>query len=313
MTPQFDINRAYYLFLLIRRTEEAIIEIYPSDKIKSPVHLSIGQEAIAVGTCMALQADDVIFSNYRGHAHYMARGGDLNRFWAELYGKETGCCKGKGGSMHLADLSVNFMPASAIVASAIPNAVGYAMAMKATKKPGCVVVFLGDGATEEGVFWESLNFASLKKLPVLFVCENNNYAIYSEQSHRQSGQSISQKCERFDVPSAAFQGYSTSKVFAEVLAAREDIINGGGPRFLEFETYRFYDHVGIDDDHKLKLRPTTDMTRTAIEQDDLLVLAKKLPSIEANDIAAKVTQNIKNAIAFADASDFPTRNALLEQ
>ena len=171
-----DFYRSLYR---IRRVEEEIAKIYPTDKIKSPVHLSIGQEGVAVGVCQALRPDDVVFGTYRGHALYLAKGGDLNQMIAELYGKITGCCKGKGGSMHLADVKHGFMGTSAVVGSTIPNAVGYAYGLKYQRQDRLVASFFGDGAVEEGVFHETLNFAALKRVPIIFICENNQYAIHS--------------------------------------------------------------------------------------------------------------------------------------
>ena len=173
MKKKFNLEKAYHLFLLIRKTEEKIINLYSTDKIKSPVHLSIGQEAIAVGVSMALSDEDIIFSNYRGHAHFIAREANFEKMWAELFGKIRGTARGKGGSMHLNDTNKNFMPTSAIVSSAVPQAVGYAFALKYKKNPGVVICYHGDGATEEGVFWESLNFSSLHNLPIIFICQNN--------------------------------------------------------------------------------------------------------------------------------------------
>ena len=165
-----DIYERFYRSLYrIRRVEEEIARIYPSDKIKSPVHLSIGQEAVSVGVCEALRPKDVVFGTYRSHAYYLAKGGDLKKMVAELYGKATGCAKGKGGSMHLIDAAHGIMGASAVVGTTIPNAVGYAYALKLQRKDSVVVSLFGDGATDEGVFYESLNFAALKQLPIIFI------------------------------------------------------------------------------------------------------------------------------------------------
>src|SRR5947209_2166114 len=162
-------EQLYRSLYRIRRLEEEIARAYPTDKIKSPVHLSIGQEAVAVGVCAALRPDDVVFGTYRGHATYLAKGGDLRAMVAELYGKVTGCARGKGGSMHLVDVAHGVMGTSAVVATTIPHAVGYAWALKQRRSDAVTVAFLGDGATEEGVFAEALNLASLKQAPVLFV------------------------------------------------------------------------------------------------------------------------------------------------
>ncbi len=176
----------YRAMYRIRRLEEEVARVYPSDKIKSPVHLSIGQEAVSVGVCEALEPQDIVFGTYRGHALYLAKGGDMRRMVAELYGKATGCTGGKGGSMHLIDSDRGVMGTSAVVGTTIANAVGYAYALRYRRRNAIVASFFGDGATEEGVFAESLNFAALKKLPILFVCENNQYAIHTHQSRRQS-------------------------------------------------------------------------------------------------------------------------------
>src|SRR2546425_11905807 len=186
-------EQLYRSLYRIRRAEEEIARVYPSDKVKSPVHLSIGQEAVSVGVCEALRSGDVVFGTYRGHALYLAKGGDLKRMIAELYGKATGCTKGKGGSMHLIAPEHGVMGASAVVGTTIANAVGYAYGLRYRREDAIVASFFGDGATEEGVFAESLNFAVLKRLPVLFVCENNQYAIHTHQSRRQGTPAI---CDR---------------------------------------------------------------------------------------------------------------------
>src|SRR5579872_6935238 len=178
-------ERFYRSLYRIRRVEEEVARVYPSDCIKSPVHLSIGQEAISVGVCEALRPDDVVFGTYRGHALYLAKGGDLKQMVAELFGKATGCAKGKGGSMHMIAPEAGVMGTSAVVGTTIANAAGYAYALKLRRRDTVVASFFGDGATEEGVFAETLNFAVLKRLPVLFVCENNGYAIHTAQAKRQ--------------------------------------------------------------------------------------------------------------------------------
>jgi len=167
-----DFERIYRSLRRIRRAEEEVARIYPTDKIKSPVHLSIGQEAVSVGVCDVLRPEDVVSPTYRGHATYMAKGGPLRELFAEMYGKATGVAGGKGGSMHLIDMSHNIIGTSAVVGTTIPLAIGYALTFKRLRADRVVASFFGDGATEEGVFTESLNFASLHKLPVLFVCEN---------------------------------------------------------------------------------------------------------------------------------------------
>ncbi|MBT5349925.1 MAG: thiamine pyrophosphate-dependent dehydrogenase E1 component subunit alpha, partial [Nitrospina sp.] len=181
-----ELASAMYLDMLrIRLVEEGIADLYPEQEMRCPVHLCIGQEAIPVGVCSALENEDIVMGNHRSHGHYLAKGGDLKSMMAEIYGKATGCSKGKGGSMHLIDLSVNFLGTTPIVASIVPIAVGTAFATYLKDETKVSVIFLGRAATEEGVFAESLNFAALKKLPVVFVSEDNFFSVYTPLSERQ--------------------------------------------------------------------------------------------------------------------------------
>jgi len=306
---EFDYLKAYYYLRLIRRAEEKIIEIYSSDKIKSPVHLSIGQENIAVGVCSALTKDDVVFSNYRGHAHYIARGGDLNKMWAELYGKKDGHSGGKAGSMHLMDLNVNFMAASAIVASAIPNAVGYAFAKKSRGEKGVVVCFHGDGATDEGVYWESMNFAALFKLPILFICENNGYAIYSKQKSRSPKDNIVEKVNSFGVKAERLQSETTKSIMKSVEVACDAIRKTNEPMMLECMTYRWFDHVGPGDDHLKGFRDSKELVNWKAKNE----LKKIQAFIKPEDVHAidlQVEVDLEMAINFAENSPFPTVDEL---
>src|SRR5688572_3023538 len=195
-TREQDAARYRALFR-IRRTEEEIAAIYPSDAIQSPIHLSIGQEAISVGVCEALLPQDIVFGTYRSHAVYLAKGGSLKRMVAELYGKATGCAGGKGGSMHLIDVEHGVMGTSAVVGTTIPVSVGYAYAAKLQRRNLVVASFFGDGAVEEGVFHESVSFAALKQLPILFVCENNHYAIHTPLSQRQPDDNIAARAATY--------------------------------------------------------------------------------------------------------------------
>lgn len=311
LNQSFDHKRSYYLQRTIRRTEEKIAEIYFTDKVKSPVHLSIGQEAIAAGACMALRQEDIVFSNYRGHAHYIAKGGNLKTMWAELYGKSNGHAAGKAGSMHLVDLGVNFMPASAIVSSAVSNAVGYALALRMKQSDAQLVCFHGEGAADEGVYWESLNIAALKQVPMLFICENNGYAIYSQQKDRMAGSSISRRAETFGIKTRAADGYSSDSVFNAVSEVLMDLKNGAGPILLEVETYRWLDHVGPDDDHKLGYRPQSDMDGAAA-RDDMARLAEKIGADATEELNAQVETELEAALAFAEEGQFPMADALME-
>ncbi len=176
--------RLHYELLRIRRIEEALAELYKEQEMRTPAHFSVGQEAVAVGVCAALTPQDVVYSGHRCHAHYLAKGGDLAGLVAELYGRETGCAKGRGGSVHLTDMSVGMVASSAILGQTIPVAVGSALAFQMDASRRVAVSFFGDGAADEGVFHESLNWASVGKLPVIFICENNLYATHSPLSVR---------------------------------------------------------------------------------------------------------------------------------
>ena len=223
----------------IRAVEEAIAHHYPEGKMRCPVHLSIGQESIPAVFSQSIASTDFAVSTHRGHAHYLAKGGNLNAMIAEIYGKSTGCAKGKGGSMHLIDLAVNFMGTSAIVGNSIPIGVGLALSaqLKRTNQISCV--FLGDGATEEGVFYESVNFAAVRKLPVLFICENNLYSVYSPLSVRQpKGRCIAKMVEAMGVEIAAGDGHNIASCHEIMKNAVDRVRATGAPFFLEFTTYR---------------------------------------------------------------------------
>jgi TPP-dependent pyruvate/acetoin dehydrogenase alpha subunit len=309
---EFDIKKAYHLFYLIRRSEEKIIELYDTDKIKSPVHLSIGQEAIAVGVSLALDDNDIVFSNYRGHAHYLAREGNLNQMWAELYGKIDGSSRGKAGSMHLSDWSVNFMTTSAIVTSAIPEAVGYAFAQKYKNDKGIVICYHGDGAVDEGVYWESLNFASLHNLPILFVCENNKYAIYTHQSKRMLNDSISERANAFGVKASKVDGLTTKDFYNAAYKSLDEIKNGNGPMLIECLTTRWRDHVGPGEDRHIKFR-SDDELDNAIKNDDLLRLESMLSEKEVKKINDEVDNRINEAIKYSEKSSFPDTSEITEE
>jgi pyruvate dehydrogenase E1 component alpha subunit len=293
----------------IRRVEEEIIRLYPSDRIKSPVHLSIGQESVSVGVCAALRPSDVAFGTYRGHALYLAKGGNLNAMMAELYGKASGGARGKAGSMHLIDMSVGMMGTSAIVATSIPQAVGYALAMKMRGRDTAVVVFFGDGAMDEGAFHESINFAALKGLPVLFVCENNHYAIYSHVEERMPTVNLCARAEVYGVPAERIDDGDTLKIHEAADRALDEIRGGAGPRFLECVTCRWRDHVGPDEDRVWGYRDEAELDAW-IARDEVERLGKELTPDARAGIEATVDSEIAAAIDFAEASDYPETQEL---
>jgi TPP-dependent pyruvate/acetoin dehydrogenase alpha subunit len=307
---ELDLARIYRNLWLIRRAEEEIARIYPSDKIKSPVHLSIGQESLAVGVCEALEGRDVVFGTYRGHAAYLAKGGDLPSMIAELYGKATGCAGGKAGSMHLLDPKHGVMGMSAVVGTTIPHAAGYAYALK-LRRPGAVVVcFLGDGATEEGVFYETLNFAALRELPVLFVVENNGFAIHTPQSARQKNTRIAERAATFGLPAERLNDDDVFAIYQATSQAVNAIRNGEGPRLLEIPTYRWKEHVGPGEDFHVGYRSIEDAS-VWMERDQVALTGALVDSTKRQKIEDSVDAEIAEAFLFAEASPFPADTELM--
>lgn len=310
MREQAFLERLYRSLFRIRRVEEEIAEVYPADKIQSPIHLSIGQEAISVGVCEALRPEDVVFGSYRSHALYLAKGGDLKGMIAELYGKATGVAKGKAGSMHLIDAAHGVMGASAVVATTIPLAVGYAYACQAQGKKSVVVSFFGDGAVEEGAFHESVNFAAVKKLPILFICENNGYAILSPQKNRQALDNIPERIRAYGMPAERIEANDLFQTYDRSKEAVDRIRQGkGGPHFLECRTYRWRDHVGPGEDFHLGYR-----TRAEAEPwmagDPLAQMSAMLEPSARQRLEQEVKAEIHEAFEFAEQSPFPDHEEL---
>jgi pyruvate dehydrogenase E1 component alpha subunit len=292
-------ERLFRQALLIRRVEEKIIEIYPSDKIQSPVHLSIGQEAVSVGLCDVLAEGDLVFGSYRSHALYLGVGGDLTEMFAELMGRVDGVSQGKAGSMHLTYPKKGFMGSSAVVASHLPHAVGAAYAAKIRGAKQLIVCVFGDGALEEGVAHESFNFAALEALPILFVCENNRLAVHSHLTDRQAF-SIEHFAKLYNFPYRHLaEGWDFEAVRGLCEREAEAVRAGQGPRFLEIATYRYKEHVGTGDDFHVGYREKGDYdawaARDPLIQDEATA-ARLLPGVDA-EIAA--------AVARADQSPAP--------
>ncbi|MBF0561638.1 MAG: thiamine pyrophosphate-dependent dehydrogenase E1 component subunit alpha [Alphaproteobacteria bacterium] len=291
--------------LRIRLVEEKIIELYPSDKIQSPVHLSIGQEAVAVGVCEHLRREDLVFITYRGHAFYLAKGGSMPQMMAELYGRRNGMSQGKAGSMHLAAPDVGVMGASAVVGSTISVAVGAALAARLKKKDQISVVCYGDGATEQGTYHEALNFASLYQLPCLFLCENNGLAVHATLAERQSYK-IAEHARVYGLETIRIEdGWDFTKVgdvCGEVLKA---IRGDGRPRVIEVLTCRYKEHVGPGEDYAAGYRSHAEvqawMAKDPLCTDTALVQALR-PALDAE---------IDEAVAFAEAGAMPGIDDLL--
>ena len=293
--------------LKIRMVEERIIALYPSDLIQSPVHLSIGQEAVAVGVSHAMEHGDVLFPNYRGHSFYLARGGELGAFFAELMGRRSGISKGKAGSMHLASPRHGVMGASAVVASTISHAVGAALAERLKPNGDSKRVFVsvfGDGATEQGTFFESLNFASIHKLPVLFLCEDNSLAVHTSLADRQSF-TLEKVAAAFDVQYANLEeGYDPSLVY-EVAKNSVDALRGGeGPFLLRVKTMRYKEHVGPGEDFDAGYRSQKLV-------DDWKLLDPVISFTPSDEFVAEVNEEIETALYFAMSSEFTGPEELL--
>lgn len=301
--------------LLIRQFELRLTQVYHTDAIKSPVHLSVGQESIAVGVCDALLPDDIVSNTYRCHATYLAKGGNPKEMMAELYGKATGCAGGKAGSMHLVDISRGILGASAVVGTTVPVAAGYALALqnesKTTHHQRVVAAFFGDGCTEEGSFYETLNFAALKKLPMIFVCENNGLAIHTPLKKRWATDKL---CERVQT-----YGIKTHKIDdADVFAIREIVSDAiseirtgeSGPVFLECATYRWLEHVGPRDDHSDGYRDLTVFEDWKIK-DQIEKLGNMLDPFTRDHIQQEVETAINEAEKYAENSPYPAAEELL--
>jgi pyruvate dehydrogenase E1 component alpha subunit len=295
----------------IRLVEEEIAERYNQGQMRCPVHLSIGQEGVPAAFSMASRRSDFAVSTHRGHAHYLAKGGNLKAMISEIYGKSTGCSKGKGGSMHLIDLAVRFMGSTAIVGNSIPIGVGLGLSaqLKDTEDVSCV--FLGDGAIEEGVFFESLNFAAVRKLPVLFICENNFYSVYSPLSVRQPpNRNIAKMIESFGVKSISAEGNDAYVVYEHLSNAFAEIRSGSGPIFMEFSTYRWREHCGPAFDDELGYRTAEEVTFWKAK-DPIAKITQALETVIPNfhsritsDILI-IKREIESAFEFAEHAPYP--------
>lgn len=306
--------------LRIRRIEEAVAQRYGEQRMRCPVHLSIGQEAAAVGACSVLRPTDQIVSTHRCHGHYLAKGGDLHAMIGELYGKVTGCCGGRGGSMHLFDPEAGVLASVPIVGSNVPLGVGAALAAKQRRRPDVAVAFFGDGAFEEGAVHEAANFAGCQRLPMIFVLENNLYSVYTPLDQRQPA--------RDGAPMAGFakvHGLATEHVDGnDVVAVHEAMSRavvrarrGDGPTLLVVDTYRFLEHCGASDDDHLGYRPVGELAawkdRCPIERTrGELVAAGELDEATLHAFEAEIAAEIDVAFATADAAPYPAAHTAME-
>ncbi|MDI6891050.1 MAG: thiamine pyrophosphate-dependent dehydrogenase E1 component subunit alpha [Thermodesulfovibrionales bacterium] len=312
------LENLYRQIIRIRFCEESLVEPILKGEIKCPCHLYSGEEAIATGVCAALEERDYVFGNHRSHGHYLAKGGSMPELIAEIYGKETGCSKGRGGSMHVIVPDKGLLGAAPLVAGTISLAVGAALAAKIRKEDRVTVSFFGDGAAGEGVLYESLNFASLKKLPIIFACENNLYSTHMPIRECRPGNNIFKSSVPFCIPGYRVDGNDVLKVYELSKKAVELCRKGQGPVFIEFMTYRLRGHVGPDDNIQgthTDIRPKTEIEkwtkRDPIKRFEKTLLKNRILTKEDLEIIRKETEaEVKNAYVFTMNSPYPEKNEL---
>ena len=308
-----DIHRR---MVRIRTFEEEAGKLMESGKIPGALHLYVGEEAVAAGVMVHLRDTDQITSTHRGHGHLVAKGGDLKKMYAELFGRATGYCKGKGGSMHISDLDLGMLGANGIVGAGPPIAIGAAFSNKYRGTDDVTCCFFGDGASNEGTFHEAANMAALYKLPVIFICENNGFGEFTRQERHQAIHDIADRAAGYGMPGIVVDGMDALAVYESAGEAIARARRGEGPTFLEYKTYRYFDHVGVrgmgviyrDDSEVLEWRQ-----RDPIELMEVRLAEQGLLSAEAAaGVHEGVLAEVREAIAFAEASPFPEPSALME-
>ncbi len=304
--------------LRIRLVEEAISDLYREQEMRCPTHLCIGQEAVPAAISAHLTKQDLVFSGHRSHGHYLAKGGDLKAMFAELYGRETGCAQGKGGSQHLVDLACGFMGSAPILSSTISVGVGAAWAAKLDRSDQVTVVYFGDGATEEGTFHEALNFAAVQALPVIFVCENNLYSVHSAMDIRQpAGRPISALGLAHGMASATCDGNDADEVYRFGATAVGRARRGLGPSLIECLTYRWMEHCGPGSDIALGYRSEAELADWKA-RDPLVSYRRRLEAPGSltpeafETMSDRMLEEVDDAVAFAQASPYPQISALAE-
>jgi pyruvate dehydrogenase E1 component alpha subunit len=313
-TPEPTLSELYERILTIRRFEERVVTLFRRNKLPGFVHLYIGQEAVAVGACSALRSDDYITSTHRGHGHVIAKGGDPSRMMAELYGRATGYCKGKGGSMHITDMSLGMLGANGIVSGGLPIAVGAAYGAKLLRRTDQVAAaFFGDGATNEGPFHEAMNMAAAWRLPVVFVCENNYYGVSTRLDRISPTTELTRRADGYAIATRSVDGNDVLAVRQATVEAVEACRRGEGPVFLECRTFRHRGHYEgenphyWDPDERQRWLANDPVTRTRA-----FLLEAGLPEEEVVAIETRVTARIDEAVAFAEASPMPAPEDALE-
>lgn len=293
-----------------RVAEDRISKLYLEQEMRCPVHLCTGQEAVSAAVSACLRRSDLVFSGHRSHGHYIAKGGDLRTMFAELYGRRTGCAMGKGGSQHLVDPACGFMGAAPILASTISVGVGAAWAAQLDGSDQVSVVYFGDGATEEGAFHESANFAAVHKLAVVFVCENNLYSVHSNMSIRQPDRPISALGPAHGMPSVTCDGNDASAIYFAAAEAVSRARARQGPTLIEARTYRWREHCGPGDDGGLGYRTPREID-SWVARDPIALFTKSGPLADAlSKLQAQAEEEVDEAVVFAKTSPFPTADEL---
>jgi acetoin:2,6-dichlorophenolindophenol oxidoreductase subunit alpha len=305
----------YRTMCTIRHFEYMADKLYAAGKVHGTMHLSAGQEAVAAGTSLALQADDYLINHHRGHGHFIAKQADINLMMAEFLGKDTGYNHGRGGSMHIADFQSNNLGANGIVGGGIPQAVGVGLALQMQKRKEICVCIFGDGAANEGVFHEAMNMVALWKLPVLYICENNKYGMSMDVERATSRLPIGQRADAYGIPWAYVDGNDVVEVYEAMKKAVEHVRAGNGPYFVEAVTYRYFGHSKSDrnlyrskeeiEDWKHNRDPIMRFTKH-------LLRAEVLDEAQAQEIDAQAEQVIVKAVEFAEASPEPDVSSLME-
>jgi pyruvate dehydrogenase E1 component alpha subunit len=308
-----DIHRR---MVRIRTFEEEAGKLMESGKIPGALHLYVGEEAVAAGVMVHLRDTDQITSTHRGHGHLVAKGGDLKKMYAELFGRATGYCKGKGGSMHISDLDLGMLGANGIVGAGPPIAIGAAFSNKYRGTDNVTCCFFGDGASNEGTFHEAANMAALYRLPVIFICENNGFGEFTRQERHQAIHDIADRAAGYGMPGIVVDGMDALAVYESAGESIARARRGEGPTFIEYKTYRYFDHVGVrgmgviyrEDSEVLewRQRDPIDLMEARLAEQGLLS-----PDAAA-EVHEAVLADVREAIAFAEASPFPEPSALME-
>jgi len=304
----------YRKMLEIRFFEEKVFELYGQNLVPGTIHLYAGEEAVAVGVCSALEKEDYITSTHRGHGHCIAKGADLKRTMAEILGKKTGYCKGKGGSMHIADFKIGMLGATAVVGAGLPIAVGAGLSTKLRGTDQVVACFFGEGASNQGTFHESINMTSIWKLPVIFVCENNLYAMGTRQSRVMAIENVADRATAYGIPGVVVDGNDVLAVYEATQKAVERARKGEGPTLIECKTYRLKGHSRVD---SAKYRPKEEVEEWLAKDPikrfkEKLLQTNAMTESEIQQIEKEVSDDIEEAVKFALESPYPAPEEALE-